>query len=149
VNEGYWIQKNSGKYWRVPEHCVFVKSPAGADAMGLPDSVREKIQAYTCDFSGPGREQILIDVMKAGYIRMRGHGAQYSFEFYGDTVATLWVILEFCQQMAGPFTWITINNLKSNEQFASNFQDFEARMKHDESEVLRVATVLVSNPAKG
>ena len=147
MNEGFWIQKATGKYWKVPEHCVFAKSPAGADAMGLPEAVRQKIEAYTCDFSGPGREQILIEIMKAGYIRMRGHGSQYSFEFYGDTLNTLWVIDQFCADMAGPFTWLTINNLKSNEQFSSNFQEFHERMQRDEREVLRVATALIHNPA--
>ena len=155
MNEGYWIQRSSGKTWKVDEHCRFAKSPTGSTAMGLPENVKEFIAPLTCTYqagsSGEGnatdREQVCIAVMKAGYIRMRGHGNQYSFEFWGNTRDSLWVIFEFCQKMAGPYTWIVVNNLKSNEQFAASYQDFEARMQEDEAQVLRIATQLLKNPA--
>jgi hypothetical protein len=155
--EGFWISKDTGQYWPVHEHCLFAKSPEGATAMGLPEHVREMIATLSCDYqrntndtstSAMGREQVVIAVLKAGYIRMRGHGAQFSFEFWGDTSKTLWVIYEFCQNMAGPFTWVVINNLKSNEQFAANFEDFAKRMKSDEAEVLRIASQLLKNPGQ-
>jgi hypothetical protein len=144
---GYWLRTRDGKFWSIGEHCSFAKSPAGAAAMELPDYVKEQIAPLPCDFNGPSREQVVIAVMKSGYIRMRGHGNQYSFEFWGNTRDSLWVIFEFCQKMAGPMTWVVINNLKSNEQFASSFSDFEKRMQNDEAEVLRIATTLLKNPA--
>jgi hypothetical protein len=148
MNQGYWIQKATGKTWEVHEHCEFAKSPAGAAAMGLPEQVQQAIAPLNCQGGfGPERNEICIAVMKAGFIRMRGHGHQYSFEFWGDTRESLWAILEFCNNMAGPYTWMVINNLKSNEQYASNFEDFQKRMKEDEDEVLRIASTLLKNPA--
>ena len=149
MKEGYWINPKTGQKWEVQEHCIFAKSPAGAAAMGLPPRVQEEIKGLSCDYTDGSKERegVVIAVMKAGFMRMRGHGMQYSFEFWGNTRDNLWAVLAFCQQMAGPYTHIVINNLKSNEQFAANFQDFEARMKRDEEEVLRIATQLVKNPA--
>lgn len=155
MKEGFWIDCRSGKRWQAYEHCRFAKSPEGAAAMGLPEAVQQAIAPISCDYlrtdGNPGqtdREQVVIEVMKAGYIRMRGHGAQFSFEFWGNTRGSLWAILQFCQDMAGPYTWVVINNLKSNEQYASSFQDFEQRMKQDEDEVLRIASTLLKNPAQ-
>ena len=147
MKEGYWIQPATGKTWEVAEHCSFAKSEAGANAMGLPDKVRQEIASKTCDFNGPDREAVVIAVMKAGYMRMRGHGSQYSFEFWGNTVDNLWAVLAFCERNAGPFTWLVVNNLKTNEQFASQYKDFEERMKRDTDEVLRTAAQLLKNPA--
>ena len=149
MKEGYWIRRADGKFWQVMEHCMFAKSPQGATAMDLPAELREKIAPLTCNYTNGAtdREQVVVSVMKAGFIRMRGHGNQYSFEFWGNTRDSLWAVLEFCKRMAGPSTWIVINNLKSNEQFASNFSDFERRMSEDEREVLRIATQLIKNTA--
>lgn len=153
MKEGFWIQRSTGRYWEVYEHCRFAKSPEGAAAMGLPEEVQKAIEPMGCDYldgtdpKQTERAQVVIEVMKAGYIRMRGHGSQFTFEFWGDTFSSLQAIQQFCDQMAGPFTWIVINNLKSNEQYASSFQDFDKSMNEDERSVLRIATELLKNPA--
>lgn len=148
MKEGFWIQTATGKNWQVDEHATFAKSPAGAEAMGLPEKVRKEIEPLTLDFNGPDRAAICIAVMKAGYIRARGHGVPISFEFWGHTQESLWAILAFAQNWAGPFSWIIINNLRTNEQYESNFEQFQQRMKNDTDEVLRIAKQLVKNPAQ-
>ena len=146
MKEGYWINARTGKYWQVDEHCMFAKRPEGADAMGLPQSVRDKIAPLTCDFNGPTREQIVLLIMQAGYIRFRGHGSQYTCEFYGDTKRNLWACFDFLREMAGPFTYILLHNLKTKEQWSGTFQDLNATLKEDEDKVLRMAKALIWNP---
>lgn len=148
MKEGYWISARTGQSWPVTDHGEDVKRPEFADAMGLPEATRAAIAPLNGNYgTSLDREKILIEVMKAGYIRFRGHGAQYTFEFWGDTNKNLWACYQFAKEWAGPFTYIVINNLKTNEQFASNFQEFEERMQADEQSVLRIATQLLKNPA--
>ena len=148
MKEGYWISRNTGQFWPVADHGEDVKRPEFADAMGLPAATREAIAPLNGGYgTTTDRAKILIEVMKAGYIRFRGHGAQYTFEFWGDTNKNLWACYQFAKEWAGAFTYIVINNLKTNEQFASNFQEFEERMQEDEQSVLRIATQLLKNPA--
>lgn len=145
MKEGAWIRAKTGEFWWVDEHCMFAKSQQGADAMGLPQRVRQEIEQYSCDFKGSSRESVLIAVMKAGYIRFRGHGAQLTCEFWGPTQDNLWASYEFLSQMAGPFSYCVINNLRTKEQIALTFQELEKRMKEDHESVLRIAKTLVRN----
>lgn len=148
MREGAWINARTGKYWWVDEHCRFVKRPQDADQMELPTYIREKIAPLTCgNGTGPEREAILLAVMKAGYIRFRGHGAQLTCEFYGDTYTNLWASFNFLQQMAGPMSHCVINNLKTNEQISLSFQELEQRMKEDEQSVLRIAKQILAKGA--
>jgi hypothetical protein len=144
MKEGAWINTRSGKFWWVQEHCMFAKDPKSQDEMGLPPKVREEIAPFTCDFNGPDRENVLLHVMRAGYIRFRGHGSQYTFEFWGPSVDNLWACYMFAKEYAGPFTYIVINNLKSKETVSMTFQEFEKRMQEDERSVLRVAKKLLA-----
>lgn len=144
MKEGFWISQRTGQSWPVSDHAEDVKRPEFADAMGLPEEVREQIAPLNGNYgTSSDREKILIAVMKAGYIRFRGHGAQYTFEFWGDTNRNLWACYQFAADYAGPFTYIVINNLKTKEQFAANFQEFQQRMKEDEQSVLRIARKLL------
>jgi hypothetical protein len=148
MKEGTWIEARTGKFWWVDEHCRFAMRPADQDQMGLPTYVREQLVGLNPMGSGPDREKILIIVMKAGYIRFRGHGQQLTCEFFGDTYRNLWACFEFLQKMAGPMSHCVINNLKTNEQIALSFQELEQRMKEDESSVMRIAKVILDRKAK-
>lgn len=149
MREGAWIDARTGKYWWVDEHCKFVKRPADADKMGLPDYVRQKIEPLSCQGGyGPEREAILIDVMKAGFIRFRGHGVQLTCEFWGDTYKNLWACYQFLQQMAGEMSYCVINNLKTNEQVALPFKELTERMKEDEQSVLRIAKKILERSGR-
>ena len=141
--EGAWIKTRTGEFWWVDEHCMFAKRPEGATQMGLSPRVQEQIAPLTCDFNGPDREAVLIAVMKAGYIRFRGHGQQSTCEFWGPTQESLWACYEFLAKVCGPFSYCVINNLKTKEQIALTFQELEKRMKEDHESVLRIAKALV------
>lgn len=144
MKEGTWINARTGEYWWVDEHSRFAMRPADQDVMGLPNYVREQIAGMNPSGSGPDREAILLTVMKAGYIRFRGHGPQLTCEFWGDTYRNLWASFEFLQKMAGPYSHCIINNLKTKEQISLPFQELEQRMKEDEASVLRIAKKIIA-----
>jgi hypothetical protein len=140
VKDGAWINSKSGQYWWVDEHCMFASRPADADKMGLPQHVREQLaKLNTGQGFGPDREAAIIAICKAGYIRFRGHGAQLTCEFWGDTYPNLWACYMFLKEQAGAFSHCVLNNLKTNEQIGLQFQDFEKRMQEDEASVMRIA----------
>ena len=117
--------------------------------MELPNYVREAIAQLSCgNGTGPEREAILLATMKAGYIRFRGHGQSLTCEFWGDKDKNLWACYSFLQNMAGPFSHCVLNNLKSGEQIALSFQEFETRMKEDADSVLRIAKKILEDQAE-
>jgi len=124
MKEGYWININTGEKWKIHEHASFAKSHQGAAAMALPQSVRDEIAAYSSDFNGKGREAIVIAVCKAGYIRMRGHGTAWTFEFWEQSNKALQTIQQLVAEWAGPYTHIQIHNLQNNEQWNNNAKEF-------------------------
>ena len=143
MKEGYWINARTGEKWRVQEHATFAKSQQGADAMGLPQRVRDEIEPLKLDYNGPDREKIVVAVCKAGFVRMRGHGSAWAFEFWGDAGHALWSIQQFTAVWGGPFTGMLVNNLKTNEQWRGSFQEFDKIIKDDGPDgLIRVAKAL-------
>lgn len=143
MKEGYWINARTGEKWRVGEHATFAKSEDGANQMGLPAKVREEIAPLNLDYNGPDREKIIVAVCKAGFIRMRGHGSAWAFEFWGGGSHAMWSIYQFASEWAGPLTGLLLNNLKTNEQWRGNFQEFLQIIKTDGPDgLMRVAKTL-------
>ena len=142
MKEGAWINARTGKSEWIDEHALYaLRGGPMIDSLGLPRRVWEDIQQYTPDFSGPGRESILITVMNAGFIRMRGHGQSWSFEFTINTRDALMAIQEFLDKYAGPYTHLVINNLRTKEQISMNYNEFTLYMVENEPEkILRYAT---------
>ena len=146
-SEGYWLNPRTGKHWSVTEHCIFVKDPKNAQAMGLPQQVIDEIAPQTCDFNGAGREAIVVAVLKAGYIRIRRHGAQTTCEFWGNTKANMWASYQFVEDwIGGDFNYVVINNLKTKEQWAGTLAELRTQIKEDDDSILRTAKALIWHP---
>jgi Protein of unknown function (DUF3293) len=143
MKEGAWINSKTGKFEWVDEHALFMQKGQGK-ALGLPDSVYEKIKDMHWDFNGVGREEILATVMKAGFIRMRGHGNYWTFEFTISSGDALWSCLEFLMSYAGPFTLCRFNNLRTGETIEMPYSEFAKEMEESPERVLRVAKVMSS-----
>jgi len=143
MKEGAWINARTGQYWWCSEHADFAKSEAGADAMGLPSSVRARIAPMVSDGNGPGRAEICITVMKAGYVRFRGHGTQFTCEFWGNVETNLMASFEFLQKMCGDFTYCIITNLENGDSSAMRFADLRAQITSEPNKILRIATSLL------
>jgi len=95
LGEGYWLNARTGEEIEVWEHAKTVlENPT---KFGLhPDAVSDKSQAvYAKD---PGmRRQLLTDVMKRGWIRVRSYKGRNVFETAGVNDDALYSILEFAQ----------------------------------------------------
>lgn len=147
AKEGYWLQPRTGKHWQVQEHCMHVKNPQNAAEMGIPQSVLQEIAPLNCDFDGAGREAIVVTIMKAGYIRVRCHGAQTTYEFWGDTKNNMWACYQFAEQwIGGDFNYIVMNNLKTKEQWAGALKELRTQIKEDDDNILRIAKKLIWEP---
>lgn len=140
MKEGAWINSKTGKFEWVDEHALFMQRGQGK-ALGLPDSVYEKIKDMHWDFNGVGREEILATVMKAGFIRMRGHGNYWTFEFTISSGDALWSCLEFLTNYAGPYTTCRFNNLRTGETIEMPYSTFAKEMEESPERVLRVAKI--------
>ncbi len=128
MKEGFWIHAKTGQSWKIHEHALFAQSVEGAKSMGLPESVRQAIAAIPHDFNGPKRKYIVTTVCQAGYIRLRGHGTHWTFEFWNQFEASLFSVLLFTKDWAGPFTGLNIHDLKNNLRWSGSFQEFSQIM---------------------
>lgn len=142
MKEGAWINAKTGQFAWIDEHARFIQREDEAKALGVPARVYDKIREMKWDFNGDGRESILATVMDAGFIRMRGHGSSWTFEFTMDSEKALWACLEFLVKFAGPFTSCLFNNLRTGESISETYSEFAANMEQDPRMVLRVAKVM-------
>ena len=142
MKEGAWINARTGKFSWITEHASWIKNRANAESIGVPSTVSDKIATMDADFDGEGRAEILATVMKAGFIRMRGHGSFWTFEFTMESEPALWSCLEFLTNFAGPYTSCRFNNLRTGETIDMPFQDFAKEMEASPERVLRVASKL-------
>jgi hypothetical protein len=142
MKEGAWINVKTGKFEWVDEHASWVKRELNAEAIGLPKRTYQKIMDMDWDFDGPGRAEILYEVMKAGFIRMRGHGAYWTFEFTCDSYHALWCCLDFLMNYAGPYTNCRFSNLRTRESIELSFVEFQKTMAKEPELILRQAKIL-------
>jgi len=143
VKEGAWINVQTGKYLWITEHATWVQDHGNARAIGLPDAVWEQIKDVQSDFSGPNRVRILFPVMDAGFIRIRGYGIQFSFEFTCAFADALKACCGFLEENAGPLTWCAFNNLRTSETVRLTYADYTGE---DQAEILRRVTRFAAPP---
>ena len=142
MREGCWINAKTGQFFWIDEHATWMKNELNAHSIGLPKKVYEKIMGMNWDFNGPGRAEILATVMNAGFIRMRGHGSFWTFEFTIKSSDALWSCLEFLDNFAGPMTQCRFNNLRTGEAIEVPYTKFKQEMAEDPEKLLRVAKVM-------
>lgn len=124
LRQGAWINAYSGQFAWIDEHANWAQRPGSLASIGLPDSVREAIADIPNDYSGPRRKQILMTVMAAGGIRMRGHGDVLVFEFTAAAAAALAACRGVLRELAGSFTRCRFNNLSTNEKAEVFYRDY-------------------------
>jgi len=133
MKAGYWINIRTGQAELVQEHANFLKDHVHAQKIGLPENVYEQLKDIPNDYSGPNREKILRLAMGEGLIRLRGHGQWIAIEFTAPTEAALRACRNLLDQVCGPFTVLRFNNLQTGETVEVTYQEFEQRMKKQDS----------------
>jgi len=110
VKEGYWLNARTGVYHQVREHAYSIVDREFAVSMGL-SAVRWR-RIHRLD---PQRDRvsILLEAMRGGLIRVRGHGISITCEFTiserraQPAIATFLHLINAC----GPATQIVMQRL--------------------------------------
>jgi hypothetical protein len=131
LSAGAWINAADGHFAYVDEHADWVKRPGNLERIGLPASVWETIRNIPNDYGGENRKSILMIVMAAGGIRMRGHGDFVTFEFMCDPKVALPACRGVLAQIAGPLTRCRFNSLGTNETVEVFYADYVRQMDND------------------
>jgi hypothetical protein len=122
MREGAWIEMNSGRYVWIDEHASWMQR-YGRE-FGLPVEVWQAIRLIPNDFAGEGRERILLAVMHCGYIRMRAHGVQVSFEFTCSIEEALRACQPVLAAIAGPQLLCHFVDLNERQFLQVEYRDF-------------------------
>lgn len=122
MREGAWIEVNSGRYVWIDEHASWMQRHGRE--FGLPQEVREAICSIPNDFAGEGRERILLAVMHCGYIRMRAHGVQVSFEFTCSIEEALRACQSVLAAIAGPQLLCRFVDLNKRQFLRAEYREF-------------------------
>jgi len=127
VREGAWFDQLGNFQW-INEHASWIQKPENARRLGVPDEVQAELSAIQWDFNGVGREAILRVAMGAGLIRMRGHGANVTFECTLPLAIVIQSVRPFMDQNFGPMTWVQFNDLEKGHSFGCFYRDLNEAM---------------------
>ena len=130
--EGYWLNVATGKYIEVPDHAEWIEDPKNARRIGLSPRISKSIVGLN-PLNPKGRVEILLRAMKGGLIRVRSHGNFITFEFTTNTGDALWAAERFLAKtgLAGPFSTLLFNNLRTKKSVELSYNEFEDMMKQD------------------
>jgi hypothetical protein len=146
LREGAWIDAKTGQWSFIDEHADWAKRPGNLTSIGLPDAVREAIRDIPNDYGGDNRKRILLTVMAAGGIRLRGHGDWVAIEFTADTAAAVLACRDVLRKIAGEFTVCRFSNLGAGETLQLFYGEYERHVGRDIGWILRLAAPLAKPP---
>ena len=133
LHQGAWINAADGRFAYVDEHTNWAKRPGNLESIGLPVSTWETIRDIPNDYGGESRKTILLIVMAAGGIRMRGHGDVVVFEFTVDYGVALSACRNVLRQIAGELTLCRFNSLSTNETVEVSYDNYVKQMENSTS----------------
>jgi hypothetical protein len=128
LRAGAWINAHTGQWSFIDEHSNWAKREGNLQSLGIPASVWEAIRDISNDYGGESRKTILLTVMAAGGIRMRGHADFVTFEFTCDPKVALFACRVVLAQIAGPLTRCRFNSLGTNETVEVFYADYVRQM---------------------
>ena len=132
MREGAWINGTTGRYAWIPEHASWIKVPDHARALGMPEAVIAKLEGMPWDFNGPARKAILLEAMGQGFIRVRGHGADCTFEHTLPQEQAIRAAWPFMSEQFGPEMLVRFTNLVSMAVMEVRFGDLRDRLSSAE-----------------
>jgi len=132
MREGAWINGITGRYAWITEHASWIKVPDHARALGMPESVIAKLEGMPWDFNGPARKAILLEAMGQGFIRVRGHGADCTFEHTLPQELAIRAAWPFMSEQFGPEMLVRFTNLVSMAVMEVRFGDLRDHLSSAE-----------------
>lgn len=124
MKTGAWIEAGIGRWHWVDDHADWIRRPECARRAGLPEDVVLRIAAMPRQQrSGSERTAILLEAMKFGLIRFRGHGAEVTFETTMPLGTAIQAVAPFMAEQFGPRTMVRFNQLPDGPFIAVTYQD--------------------------
>jgi hypothetical protein len=133
LHQGAWINAADGRFAYVDEHANWAKRPGNLAGIGIANGAWEAVRDIPNDYGGESRKTILLIVMAAGGIRLRGHGDFVTFEFTCDLKVALPACRDVLRQIAGNFTRCKFNNLSTDETVEVSYDNYVNQMEDSTS----------------
>jgi hypothetical protein len=124
MKEGAWIEATTGRWHWIDDHADWIRRPECARSAGLPEDVVLRLAAMPRRAAcGPERTVIILEAMRHGLIRSRGHGAEVTFESTLPLEVVIPAVARFMSEHFGPLTWIRFNQLPDGPCIGAIYQD--------------------------
>lgn len=148
MQEGWWVNYDTGKDFYINDHEFWIREPKNADKAGVPKSVQKNFVKFKVR---DDREKFLVYIMQnAPLMRMRGHGVDITFEFFNRrSKAAIEAAHEAAHDYGGQLSTLNIYNLATNEFTSVTREEFDRLMDEDGYEgVMRAASQKFSRGSK-
>lgn len=142
MKEGAWINISNRQWCWITEHADWIQVRENAQRIGLADEVWQRIKLVSNDYSGRRRGSILKAVMDAGFIRMRGYGDSFSFEFTCSFLTAFEACGTFLEKNAGPATVCRFHDLRTWQEISTRYEELQQLMLCDMYQLLERAIPL-------
>ena len=124
MKEGAWIEAQTGNWHWIDDHADWIRRPECARSAGLPEEVVLRLAAMPRRAAcGPERTAIVLEAMRHGLIRFRGHGTEVTFESTLTLDTVIPAVSRFMAEHFGPLTWVRFNQLPDGPFVAVPYQD--------------------------
>jgi len=122
VKEGFWGNYETGKWFQIDEHEMWIRRGDNAVLLGVPENVIADFSRFT------NRETLLPYVFRcAPIMRWRCHGASVTFEFYSDDwERPLELIKRWSTLYAGDYLFLRMVNFNGMEIRENLWKDWKA-----------------------
>lgn len=109
MQEGYWGNYQTGIWFEIDEHEMWIRRAENAARLGVPDNIYHRFRDFQLQVD---RDKLLAFLFQhAPVMRIRGHGTSVSFEFHAQSwQQPLSVIEHWCRRHAGPYTELRLVN---------------------------------------
>ena len=122
MNEGAWIT-SSGQYIWVFDHAWWIRRPQNARLVGLPEPIRQRLAEMDRSWGRSTRRDVLLEVMTAGLIRVRGHGVWTTFEARIPIPQMISTGATFMAANFGPLMGCRFNDLETGASWEGLYRD--------------------------
>ena len=124
MTEGYWGNYETGEYFQIDEHEMWIRREHNADKLGIPQAVQRKFKNYAIK---EDRDSLLSYIFAhSPVMRFRGHGSYVTFEFNcADWTKPLELVCKWCEANAGPLLGLKIVNFATDEIIETAWESFK------------------------
>ena len=129
MREGAWIEAGTGRWHWIDDHADWIRRPECACSAGLPEDAVIRIAAMPRRAAcGPERTPIILEAMRHGLIRFRGHGDEVTFESTLPLEVVIPAVSRFMAEHFGPRTWVRFNKVPDGPFVGVTYQDLECAL---------------------